>query len=323
MIRFGIVGAGNIARKFAEDIQVCKDAKVVAVASRSLERANTFKKQFELDYIYKSYDKMAKDNTIDAVYIATPHSHHLEHSLLFLKEGKHVLCEKPLTVNNLETEELLQAAKTNNVLLMEAMWMRFLPAIQFVKKTIEELQEKIIKFEAEFFLDLISDNNTSGRLLNPNLAGGSLLDVGVYPISLYQYLVKDEVVTLNSQAKFHDTGVDVENYIDIRTATTEVSLSAGFTETKSNTAVITLENNIIKVPLFWCAEKVIVNDKVYNFPHKRGGFEYEIDSFVKSIVKGQLENSIMTHQETRKTMKLMDQVRAQFGLIYPKEKKSA
>lgn len=321
MIRFGIVGAGGIAEKFAEDIKCVKNAKAVAIASRDLVRANRFKEKFGLNYAFDSYEEMAKSDLIDAVYIATPHNFHKEQSIMFMDHKKHVLCEKPIAVNLKQFEEMVLSSKNNKVLLMEAMWTKFLPATQ---KVIEEANSgKLGKFKhayIEFGQDLRHVGGDNGRLFNMNLAGGCLLDMGIYPLSYTLNLTDSSVKSIEAKADFYHTGVDVKSVVDFTFEDgSSAKLISSFMEVLDAPSVFEFEKGNIIVDHFHCSEKVTINDKVYKYPHISGGFEYEIESFSKTIEDGFLENKIMTHEQTRKSMNLLDRTRKVLGLKYPFE----
>ena len=295
MIRFGIVGAGNIAKKFAKDIKAVPNAQLVAVASRTLEKAEVFAKEFNIKHKFGSYLDLAQSELVDAVYIATPHSFHKDQAILFLNNDKHVLCEKPLALNQKEVKDMIKAAKNNKKLLMEAMWARFTPATRFALKEVNSKKYGKIK-HLEFSFGFTLENMESVkdlRLLNPKLAGGSLLDVGVYNISIGHLFKNDEIKTIESQATFYDTGVDLNTKTTI-TYKDGVILEANAAIDKDlvNNAVITLEEGTITIPDFWCATSVIVNEETYQFPYKSEGFEYEIESFCNTLINNKLENEV-------------------------------
>ncbi|MCL4127600.1 UNVERIFIED_CONTAM: hypothetical protein GTU68_056476 [Idotea baltica] len=186
-INWGIIGCGKIANKFATDLATIEDAALVAVASRNQENANDFAQKHNAKKAYNSYETLAKDANVDAVYIATPHSFHKEHSILCLQNKKAVLCEKPFAMNLQEVEQMIAVAKENNTLLMEALWTYFLPHFNFVLEIIkQEKFGKLQELKADFGFS--TPYNTESRLFKKEVGGGSLLDIGIYPIfaELYQ-----------------------------------------------------------------------------------------------------------------------------------------
>jgi predicted dehydrogenase len=321
MIRFGIVGAGGIAQKFARDIKFCEGAVVTAVASRSLDRAIDFKNDHDIEFAFGSYEEMAKSDLIDAVYIATPHNFHMEQSILFMNHKKHVLCEKPIAVNGEEFEKMVSSSKENNVLLMEAMWTRFLPVTLKVREAIAS--KKLGKFRnayLEFGFSVMGLGGDTGRLFNPNLAGGSLLDMGVYPVAYTLNLTDSPIKELKAKAEFSKTGIDTECIIDIvYDDESKITCVSSFKEDRNTPGVLEFENGLITIDNFWRSQKVKIGLETYEYPFIGEGFPYEINSFVDTLNKGELENEIMTHDQTRQSMKLLDRIRKEIGLVYPFE----
>jgi predicted dehydrogenase len=323
MIRFGIVGAGNIANKFANDFKVVKNAKLVAVASRNIDRANKFKERYDIELSYGNYEEMAKDKTIDAVYIATPHNFHKEHSILFMKNGKHVICEKPVALNENEYDEMVAVAKENNVLMMEAMWTRFLPVHRELLQLVKTKQYgNIKKMDLPFCIDLMPNTTDEKRILNINLAGGSLLDVGIYPVSYFMFINNAPIKSISACAEFYKTGVDLycEVFITLdNKEQTEVALRSAVDREELNSAVFTFDDTIIEIPNFHRGNEMIINGVKKDYPLLSTGFEFQIQSFVDTLLKGKLENDIMTHQASKEVMNLMDSIRELIGLKYPQE----
>src|SRR5215813_12044980 len=183
VVRWGILGAGSIANRLAEGVLVLPDAKLTAVGSRSQEKADAFADKYGIPNRHASYDALVNDPEVDVIYVATPHNFHKEHSILALNAGKHVLCEKPFTINECEAKEIVSVAQAKGLFVMEAMWTRFFPIMGKVRKLLKagEIGEPYL-LHADFGFK--GTFNPEGRLYNPNLGGGALLDVGVYPISL-------------------------------------------------------------------------------------------------------------------------------------------
>jgi predicted dehydrogenase len=323
MIRFGIVGAGSIARKFASDIAAVEGAVITAVASRSFDKANQFKTDFGIPYAFEGYHKMALSEHIDAVYIATPHNFHKEHSILFLTHKKHVLCEKPIAVNKEEFEDMIACAKDNDRLLMEAMWTRYLPAMRRLQDVLAQNDfGALTHMDVSFGFNIIEHATASSRLLNPQLAGGSLLDLGVYYASFFRFVTSDPIRSMQTSALMSKTNVDLMTAVDIvldNDAKTTVHLESAMDRSLSNLATLEFEHGTIEIPNFWSTESIIINGEKEHYPHKIGGFEYEIQHFVDSIQEGLLEDPIMTHQESRDVMRLLDEIRASIKLKYPFE----
>jgi predicted dehydrogenase len=207
IVRWGIIGTGRIARAFAAGLSFTKNGKLCAAASRSFENAQTFAQEWNIPHAYGDYQELAESEEVDAVYIATPHSSHAENAILCMRNQKSVLCEKPFAVNAKEVESMITVSKEQNVLLMEGMWSRFPPLMDKLRLWLKEGKlGEIRTLHADFgFLPKIKDPD--GRLFNLELAGGSLLDLGVYPFSLAS-MVLGKPSGLQTLANIGNTGVD-------------------------------------------------------------------------------------------------------------------
>ena len=321
MIRFGIVGAKGIAQKFARDIKLVENAKLTAVSARSKEQAKEYQDLYNTEYAFSSYEEMAKSSVIDAVYIATPHNLHYGLAILFMENKKHVLVEKPIAVNEIEYQKMVDCAIENQVLLMEAMWTSFLPSTTYVKNLItSNAFGKLISAKISKGYKLIENYPNDGRLLNPNLAGGSLLDLGIYPLSFYNLIKQSNVKTLEAHAHFTDSGVDSEVSVHIVDELgAKISIKSSFNYNLENEALLVFENGTIKMMNFSRCEKLFINDNEISLPYDGEGFVDEIRSFADSIINEEFENNIMNFTHTKETLELMDSVRAVIGLKYPFE----
>jgi len=323
--RWGIIGTGAIAKKFAKALQILPEADLAAVGSRAADTAKRFAKAFNIPHQHDSYDKLANDPDVDVVYIATPHPFHKENTVLCLKAGKAVLCEKPFAVNASQAREMITAAGEGKLFLMEAMWTRFLPI--FVKVR-EWLAKKIIGdvqlLQADF--GFRGDRNPKGRLLNPELAGGALLDVGVYTVSLASMVFGRPPVRITSKAHLGSTGVDEQSemlfgYENGRSA----ELSCAIRTQTPQQAVIVGTEGVIKIHSpFWSATTATISmegkeDKTIKIPFECNGFEYQVREVMQCLQTGKLESDIMTLDESLSIVKTMDEIRAQWGLKYPIE----
>lgn len=321
MVRFGIVGASGIAQKFARDIKLVENAKISAVSARNSEQAKIYQKMYETEYAFSSYEEMAKSDVIDAVYIATPHNFHCELALLFMNNHKHVLVEKPLGVNQKEYQQMFASSQKNKVLLMEAMWTHFLPSTTYVKKIIDSGSlGKLKEATIEFGYNLVEDYPKTGRLLNKDLAGGSLLDLGIYPVSFYNLIRQAEIKDIAANAKFTDTGVDSEVEIIITDEFNgKIILRSSLNQKLDNDALLIYEKGVIKMIDFHRAVKIFINNQELNMPFEGEGFVAEIKSFVESIVNGETENRISTFERSMESIKIIDETRKLIGLEYPFE----
>lgn len=319
-INWGIIGLGKIANKFAQDLSTVENAQLYAVASRHQEKANSFAKQFNAIKAYGSYEDLANDPTIDAIYIATPHSFHKEHSILCLNHKKAVLCEKPFAMSLDEVEEMIAVAKANEVLLMEALWTYFLPHYQFVLK---ELQSKkfgnILKLEADFGFKLEMD--MSARVLNKSLGGGSLLDIGIYPI-FAALSTLGTPTDVDAKATFFQNGVDSScDMIFDYGEGVKAFLKSTLLEKTPTQAIFHCEKGIIKINSRFQGPSSVTlmydgKEERIDFDYTTIGYNFEVIHFNELIRIGKTESPIMTFDFSRDLIKLMDDVRQIIDLDY-------
>jgi len=319
-IHWGIIGLGKIAHKFAEDIIKLPQAELYAVASRNEAKAAAFARQYAATKYYGSYHDLALDPQIDAVYIATPHVFHKEQSMLCLNQKKAVLCEKPLAMNSLEVHEMIQTAQANQSLLMEALWTYFLPHYQMVLKLLaENAIGRIQRLEADFGFK--PDYDIASRVINKKLGGGSLLDIGIYPIFL-ALTVLGMPRHIEASATFFDNGTDSScnmtfDYGDHAKA----HLKSSFLEQTPTEATIIGEKGNIKIhsrfhgPAAFSIEKE-GNTKIIEPTVSNNGYLYEIEHFSNLILQGQTESPVMTFERSKQLIELLDAVRERIGLYY-------
>lgn len=319
-INWGIIGLGKIAGKFAKDISSVSNARLYGVASRNLDKAENFKDQHKASKAYGSYEELIDDKDIDAVYIATPHSMHAELSIKCLQNKKAVLCEKPFAMNTREAEKVIQTAIKEEVFLMEALWTAFLPHYQYAKEIIDSGKFGNIKsLTADF--GFIAPFHKDARLFNKDLGGGSLLDIGIYPIFMaYSLLGMPE--NIKAEADFSETGVDERcrikfNYSKDRIA----SLYSTFREDTPTEALIELENASIKLNSRFhepSSVTIIENDKetLREFPVETIGYNFETQHVTDCLLNSRKESELWTHQNTLDLMHLLDSVRNEIGLKY-------
>lgn len=319
--RWGIIGTGGIAAAFAKDLNFLPGHEVAAVGSRSLERAESFADQFGASAV-GSYEQLVNSD-IDAVYVATPHSAHAENSILALDAGKPVLCEKPFAVNSSQVQAMIDAARRNEVALMEAMWSRFLPTYERVRNLIaqEEIGE-IVAIYADHGQPLPSD--THYRLHAPELAGGALLDLGVYPISLSNMILGAPDLILATSTPTA-SGVDAQTSMifayesgaqAILTTTLEVRTpcTARIVGTKGR---IEIDSNFYTPT----SMRLVTNTGTLEFPreYQGHGIREQAREFAQVVRRGELESSIMPWYESLEVIETMDLIREQIELTYPFE----
>lgn len=323
MMKIGILGAGGIARVMAETVNGMEEAQCYAVAARDLGRAQKFAEEFGVEKAYGSYEEMLQDPQVELVYIATPHSHHYEHVKLCLEHGKHVLCEKAFTANAAQAEEILKMAEEKGILLTEAIWTRYMP----MRKTIDEVVAsgiigKITSLSAS--LGYVIEQNE--RIHAPELAGGALLDLTVYPLNFASMVFGDDIVKVDASCVKIDTGVDGQDnvmltYRDGKMATLYTTIHAqtdrrGMINGSLGYIEIENINNYESMKVYDLDRKVIAS---YEAPKQITGYEYEVRAAIRAIREGKTECEEMPHAETIKMMKLMDRIRADFGIVYPFE----
>lgn len=319
----GILGAGNIAGTMARTLNGMKDATAYAVAARDLERAQSFAKEYQVEKAYGSYEEMLQDENVDLVYIATPHSHHLEHGKLCISYGKPVLCEKSFTANAAQARELLDDAREKGVFITEAIWTRYMPSRKIITDIIEsgELGD-VHMLSANLGYRLIDKE----RLTNPELAGGALLDVGVYPLNFASMFLGNDIENITSSCVKFDTGVDgqagmILTYKDGRMATLHTGMYAateqyGIIYGSKGYLIAYNINNIDKIEVFSSDRKLI---RTIHVPEQITGYEYEVEACMRALNEGRLECEEMPHSETIRLMEQMDTLRAQWGIRYPFE----
>jgi dihydrodiol dehydrogenase / D-xylose 1-dehydrogenase (NADP) len=322
IVRWGILGPGGIAHKFVRGLKWLPDAAVTAVGSRSLERAAAFAGQYDIPGIYGCYEDLARDPNVDIIYVATPHPAHKDNCLSCLRAGKAVLCEKPFTMNAPEAGEVIQVARGANLFLMEAMWTRYLPAVIKARELLADgAIGEVWQVRADF--GFRSDLDPQGRLLNPLLGGGALLDVGIYPISFASMIFGPRPSAVASLPYIGPTGVDeqfsaVFGYEGGKLATLSAAIR---TNTPQDAWIIGTEATL-HLPEFWHAQSVRVlregeAPQVFELPFESTGYNYEAAEAMRCLRAGKLESAIMPLDETLAIMQTMDSIRQTWGLKYP------
>jgi predicted dehydrogenase len=323
-IRWGILSTGRIADAFAQALTYLPDAQIVAVGSRNQGTADTFASKFNIPNAFDTYEAVANHPEVDVIYVATPQTYHAENTLLCLQAGKHVLCEKPFTINAKEAEACIKLAREKNLFLMEAVWMRYIPAMVQVREWIKrgEIGE-VLLVQADFSIHKPLD--PEHRLYRLDLGGGSLLDVGIYPLSLAT-MVMGLPKTVHSQVIMGNTGVDEQTAILFGYEGGKAAiLSSGISAHLPNNAIIKGTEGYIEVHYpFWFPHQVSLHKhgmdtQTENIPFANNGLNYEAAEVQSCLRAGKLESSIMPLDETLGILRLMDGIRAEWGLKYPTE----
>lgn len=319
-IKWGIIGLGTIANKFATDLLTINDAELYAVASRNQEKANEFAKKYGATKAYNSYEALANDPNIDAVYVATPHALHKENALMCLENGIAVLGEKPFAMNAAEVDEMIAKAKEKNVLLMEALWTYFLPHYQFVLKALKsKTYGDILKFESDFGFQ--RPYNTETRLFNKSMGGGSLLDIGIYPIfaSLSTLGLPNNI---EASATFFENGTDSSCTMTFDYKNNiKAHLKSSLLEVLPTQAIFYCEKALIKInTMFHMPTTVSIimdgKEEILDFGYKTIGYNYEAIHFNQLLRAGETESDIMTFEFSKNLIKTLDAVRNIIKLDY-------
>lgn len=322
-MKIAILGAGSIAEKMAETINQIEEATAYAIASRDYKKAKAFADKFGFKKAYGSYEEMVKDPEVELVYIATPHSHHFEHTKLCLNNGKHVLCEKAFSVNAKQAEEMINLATSKKLFITEAIWTRYMP----IRKTLDEvISSGIIGEPYILTANLGYVINHKQRLIDPMLAGGALLDVGVYTINFALMAFGNDIERISSTAVLTNRGVDAQNSISIvykdgKMAVLNSSMMAqtdrlGIISGTKGFIIAENINNCQKIRVYDLNREEIAT---YEAPNQITGYEYEVRACVNAIHKGNLECDEMPHSETIRVMQIMDSLRKEWGVVYPGE----
>ena len=320
-IRWGIIGLGKIANKFATDLASIKNVELVAVASRNIQNANNFAEKHNAKKAYSSYEELAKDTNVDAVYIATPHSFHKEHAILCLQNKKAVLCEKPFAMNLSEVTEMIEAAKENNVLLMEALWSFFLPHFTYVLDLVKsEKFGKLKNLEADFGFH--TPYNTDSRLFKKELGGGSLLDIGIYPI-FAALATLGEPDAIDASATFFENGADASCDMVFQYKNAKATLKSTLLEETPSIAILKFEKAIVKLNRqFHQSSSITIiqnnTEEIINFDFKTLGYSFETEHFNSLLRAGEKESNMMTFEFSKNLINTLDKVRGIIGLTYNK-----
>ncbi|HPE93416.1 MAG TPA: Gfo/Idh/MocA family oxidoreductase [Sphaerochaeta sp.] len=322
-MKLGILGAGNIARKMAATVNEMEHVEAYAVASRDLQKAREFAQKWNVRKAYGSYEEMLSDPEIDLVYVCTPHSLHFEHMMMCLDKGKHVLCEKSFTMNAEQARKVLAYGREKKLLVAEAIWTRYLP-MRLVLDQI--LERRVIGEPHALTANLCYPVKGVKRLTDPALAGGALLDVGVYPINFAMMVFGNNIESIESSCIKTDSGVDESNSITLTFKGDKMAvLHSSMVSTSDRRGAIFGTRGFIEFLNINNCEGINVYDKEYNLvetykPFKFiTGFEHQVEACRKAIEEGALECKQMPHSEIIKVMEVMDTLRSQWGIRFPGE----
>lgn len=321
MFRVGITGAGWIAEKMAQALAPLEDIETYAIASRSAEKAEAFARKHNIPKSYGSYEAMLADSDIDLVYIATPHSHHYEHSLLALEHGKPVLVEKAFTANASQAEKLIDTARSKGLFITEAIWTRYMPLSHKVK---EIMDSGVIGEPRVLTATLCYMMENKERIVRPDLCGGALLDLGVYALNFARMYFGTDIVRTVSNCHTGASGMDMHECISLSFADGRTAnLQAGALCLNDRQGIISGTDGYIRVDNINCPESIEVwrnYELIQKFDKPEdmvNGYEYQVIECKRCIEAGLLESPMMPHEETIGIMKQMDALREEWGVIYP------
>ncbi|MEM7357882.1 MAG: Gfo/Idh/MocA family oxidoreductase [Pseudomonadota bacterium] len=330
--RWGIIAPGNIANRFAEALQGNADAECYAVAGRSLERTKAFADRHGFQHSYVGIDDLMADPNVDVIYIASPHSAHMEQSIACLRGGKPTLCEKPMTINAQQASAVTRIAAEHNTFYMEAMWTRCLPIYDVVRDWLEQERIGDIKLVQATF-GFQRDFEPTHRLYDPELAGGALLDMGIYPITFSHWVYQQDPESISALGHIGESGVDEQLAIALKYPNGRLAqLGSAITANTNHDGWIYGSRGKIKLHApFWgseaatlyedidAAEGIQKSPETITRNHTINGFEGEIAEVHRCLDLGLLESPRVNWQTSLSIMMIMDEIRQQLGLRYPME----
>ena len=323
-MKVGIIGAGRIAANMAKTLDGMDDAAAYAIAARNLDRAQKFAKEWGFEKAYGSYEELVSDPEVELIYIATPHPFHIEHAKLCINHGKPVLCEKPFTVNAVGAKEVFALAKEKEVFITEAIWTRYMPSRKLINDVIASgIIGQVHSIQANLGYPL----KDVKRMISPELAGGALLDVGVYTVNFALMVFGNDIKDIFAKAVISDKGVDLTDSITItwndgKMAVLHASMMTptdrcGFIYGEKGYICVTNINNPEAIKIYDVEHNLI---KEVEIPKQVTGYEYEVLACAKAIDKNELECEAMPHKETIFVMEILDKIRNQWNMKYPFEK---
>ena len=323
MIRWGVVGPGAIAVGFADAMQLVDGGDIIAVASRSADRAEAFGDRFGIRTRYGDYAALAADPDVDVVYVATPQSRHAEDTIALLEAGKHVLCEKPFALNARLAQQMVDTARSQGLFLMEAIWSRFLPAYRSLVELIAagRIGEPLM-VESDFGFRRPMD--PENRLFRLDLGGGGLLDLGIYPLQLSTLLL-GPVEHVAAEGVIGETGVDEVVAAVLRHSAGKLGvMKASLRVSMTCTARVTGTDGVIAIPaLMHCPNSITVMSPAgveeIDGSYEGNGLRFEIEEVHRCLADGRTESNVISLDETVALATTLDSIRSQIGLVFPDE----
>jgi len=325
-MRVGLLGAGNISRTMSKTIAAMEDVQNYAVASRDLAKARAFAEECGIEKAYGSYEEMLADEKVDLVYVATPHSHHYEWTIAALKAGRNVLCEKAFAANARQAEKMIALAEDRKQLLTEAIWTRYMPSRVMIRELIDSGEIGEVRMVTSNLGYLISDVE---RMLRPELAGGCLLDLTVYPLNFTSMVLGNGYSMVSARMIPTGTGVDGQDSVTMEypDGAMAIMMTTMYAQTDRRGMIygtkgmleVSNINNPGQISVFEYSPSGMRLKKEIKPPKMISGYEYEVEACKKAIENGAIECPEMPHAETLEIMRQMDEIRGQFGIVFPFE----
>jgi len=319
-IKWGIIGLGNIASQFASDLLLIKDAELTAVASRDITKAEQFAEKFGALRMYNSYDLLFEDSEVEIIYIATPHNSHAALSIKALEKGKHVICEKPMSLSYNDAERMTEASKKNNRFFMEAFWTRFIPSIQDVLQKVDNgIIGDVNYIKADFAFHGSETENK--RLFDKELGGGALFDIGVYPLFL-SYILLGNPKEIIAKAIKHKNDIDLQTSMLLQYESAQSVLHASIVSESDMKASISGTKGRIELNSPWFVAdgySLFINDEkeaAFTLPTLGKGYSYEIIECHNCIRNNQIESKLWSHQNSLDLSRIVEEIKNQIKLPF-------
>lgn len=321
-MKWAIIGTGKISTQFANDSSLVDDVQIVAVVSRTEMSGKAFAQKFDIPKVYTDYETLLNKEQIDNVYIGVPHTSHMDAANFFLSRGKNVLCEKPLGINQKQVKGMIQTAKENKCLLMEAMWTLFFPAVIKVKELVNSKHYGRINSISGYFGYGTGETRDRWRYYN-DMAGGALLDIGIYPLHFYLYLFDSLPKKYTGYAQI-ENDVDVEEKVIFDFNSVVAGFDASIYHTLSNQYDIYCDHGSIHLSPISNPNQIILQPddgdrEIMDYCYEKQGMQYQIAAFEKAAQQGLKECPPVTFEKTLDAVKIMDSLRKEWNLIYPQD----
>jgi len=324
-IRLGIVGAGGIVQRVMKDMHHLEHVEITAIAARELKRAQAAAGQYHIPNAYGSYLELAQSSEVDLAYIATPHNFHAEQAMMLMRHGKHVICEKPMAINPVQVQQMIDCARENGVFLMEAMWTRFQPCVQAMMQMIQDGAIGQVRHVFGEFSWYAGSYDPASRLFDPALAGGALLDLGVYPLMLSMQMLGSEPETIQSLCRKTAEGVDMHTSVQMQYPGGAIAqFFCGMDACGNDHMQIFGTKGYIILPDCWHPRTftLCVNGQepeTFTFGIMEEPYHCEFDHAAACILQGLRESPVMPLAESVRASEICTEIRHRHGIIYPGE----